>query len=56
MNCYFNGSFFVASGQVYFALSLVFFRKWFSQELIFDMTTMDFGLGKPSPGQKREYK
>ena len=28
-----------------------FFRKWFWQELIFGMTTMAFGLGKPSPGQ-----
>ena len=28
-----------------------FFRKWFWQELIFGMTTMAFGLGKPNPGQ-----
>ena len=34
-------------------LFFFFFRKWFWQELIFGMTTMDFGLGKPSPGQKR---
>ena len=38
--------------QGYIALLLVFFRKWFWQELIFGMTTMSFGLGKPSPGQK----
>ena len=30
-----------------------FFRKWLWQELIFGMTTMTFGLGKPSPGLKR---
>ena len=29
-----------------------FFRKKFWQELIFGMTTMAFGLGKPNPGQK----
>ena len=30
-----------------------FFRKWFWQELIFGMTTMTFGLGKPSQTKNR---
>ena len=42
--------------QRYFALLLVFFRKWFWQVLIFGMTTMAFGLGKPIPGQKPQQK
>ena len=33
-------------------LTRFFFRKWFWQRLIFGMTTMAFGLVKPSPGQK----
>ena len=50
MHCYFNGSFcsLVVRGTSHF---YSFFRKWFWQELIFGMTTMAFGLGKPSPGQ-----
>ena len=41
----------VTSGTSHF---YSFFRKWFWQELIFGMTNMTFGLGKPSSGQKRE--
>ena len=33
--------------------TFTFFRKRFRRDLIFGMTTMAFGLGKISPGQKR---
>ena len=51
IHCYFNKSFFVAKWQACFPLLLIFFRKCFGKGCFFRMTTMTFGLSKPSPGQ-----
>ena len=52
MHCNFKDLFFVAKWPGVLRTFTRFFRKWFWQELIFGMTTMVLGLGKPSPGQK----
>ena len=55
MHYYFNGSVFVAQWPGVLRTLLVFFRNWFWQKLIFGMTTMAFGLGKPSPGHRGQH-